>query len=149
MSARDNIRQTNISQTNSGIDRPLSTLDSEALCKNRCMSSPSVIVLHMFTSGLEKRQAAGANCREISKLRAGITIARCQNKFVTEESYEREKSFDGSRDFCRGFNRIRHRQRRGIVCLPGGPLLGPDVWLVSLGAVWCCSLTEFRVYRCA
>ena len=43
--------------------------DIEALCKNRCMSSSSVIVMHMFTSGLKKRQAVRANRREILEAR--------------------------------------------------------------------------------
>ena len=51
------------------MDRSLSSFDSEALCKNGCMSSPSVIVLHMFTSGLNKRQAVRANRREILETR--------------------------------------------------------------------------------
>jgi hypothetical protein len=51
--------------TDGGTYRAFIDSTGDALCKNRRVSSPGVIVLHMFTSGLEKRQAAGANCREI------------------------------------------------------------------------------------
>jgi hypothetical protein len=42
--------------------------DIEDLCKNRCISSPSVIVLHMLTSGLENRQASASVAARFSKL---------------------------------------------------------------------------------